>query len=288
MSERPSGWAAGYAAFAGVVLVIVGCFQACAELVAILNDEFFVVGAEWTFMSGVTTWGWIHLILGVVVLAAGFGILTGNAAARTVGVLVAELSAVVNFTWLPSPPRWSAKPARSRARRRGARSHSAESWRLCWAPSLPSSALGNRPRAGCSPSSRRGSAMATCPAACGGSCTSRRRRRGTPVEPCPSREGAELLEQVGQPLRFEEVRVVPSRELSTGPALLPCPRRHRSDRIPAQALDARGRASDERPGHPLDRTREVRRVGKRALRTSAGCDGGEAVPVGSAGVEQHS
>jgi hypothetical protein len=107
MSEEPSGWAAGYAAFAGVVLVIVGFFQACAGLVAILEDEFFVVGADWTFKFDVTTWGWIHLILGIVILVSGFGIFTGNAAARTVGVLVAGLSAVVNFLWLPWYPVWA-------------------------------------------------------------------------------------------------------------------------------------------------------------------------------------
>ncbi|MEI2696814.1 MAG: hypothetical protein V9E94_00225 [Microthrixaceae bacterium] len=106
MSEQPSSWAAGYAAFGGVMLVVVGFFQACAGLVAILEDEFFVVGAEWTFKFDVTTWGWIHLILGIVILASGFGIFTGNAAARTVGVIVAALSAVANFLWLPWYPIW--------------------------------------------------------------------------------------------------------------------------------------------------------------------------------------
>ena len=106
MSEQPSSWAAGYAAFGGVMLVVVGFFQACAGLVAILEDEFFVVGAVWTLKFDVTTWGWIHLILGIVILASGFGIFTGNAAARTVGVIVAALSAVANFLWLPLYPIW--------------------------------------------------------------------------------------------------------------------------------------------------------------------------------------
>ena len=89
------------------MLVVVGFFQAVAGLVALLNDEFFIVGAEWTFKFDITTWGWIHLILGVVLLASGFGIFTGNVAARTVGVLVAGLSAVVNFLWLPWYPVWA-------------------------------------------------------------------------------------------------------------------------------------------------------------------------------------
>ena len=107
MTDQTSGWAAGYAAFAGVMLVLVGFFQACAGLVAIIEDQFFVVGAEWTFKFDVTTWGWIHLILGIVVLASGFGIFTGNVAARTVGVIVAGISAAVNFLWLPWYPIWA-------------------------------------------------------------------------------------------------------------------------------------------------------------------------------------
>ncbi|MCZ7631085.1 MAG: hypothetical protein M5U19_19480 [Microthrixaceae bacterium] len=107
MSDEPSGWAAGYAAFAGVMLVVVGFFQTCAGVVALLEDEFFVVGPEWTFKSDVTTWGWIHLLVGIVVLISGFGIFTGNVAARTVGVIVAGVSAAVNFLWLPWYPIWA-------------------------------------------------------------------------------------------------------------------------------------------------------------------------------------
>ena len=104
MSEQPSAWAAGYAAFAGVVLVMIGFFQAVAGLVAIVDDEFYVVGQEYIFRFDVTTWGWIHLLVGVVVLISGFGIFSGNAAARTVGVIVAAVSGLAAFAWLPWYP----------------------------------------------------------------------------------------------------------------------------------------------------------------------------------------
>jgi hypothetical protein len=107
MSGRPSAWAAGYAAFAGVVLVMIGFFQAVAGLVAIIDDQFYVVGQEYIFQFDVTTWGWIHLIIGVVVLLSGFGIFSGNVAARTVGVLVAAISGVAAFMWLPWYPVWA-------------------------------------------------------------------------------------------------------------------------------------------------------------------------------------
>jgi len=107
MSERPSAWAAGYATFAGVVLVMVGFFQAIAGLVAIVDDQFYVVTQEWVFQFDTTTWGWIHLIVGVIVLLSGIGIFSGNVLARTVGVLAAGISAVVAFMWLPYYPVWA-------------------------------------------------------------------------------------------------------------------------------------------------------------------------------------
>jgi len=107
MSERPSAWAAGYATFAGVVLVMVGFFQAIAGLVAIVDDEFYVVTQEWVFEFDTTTWGWIHLIVGLIVLLSGIGIFSGNVLARTVGVLAAAVSAVVAFMWLPYYPVWA-------------------------------------------------------------------------------------------------------------------------------------------------------------------------------------
>ncbi len=107
MSETPSPWAAGYAAFAGVALVLIGLFQAAIGLVAIIDDKFYVVGSEYVFQFDVTSWGWIHLILGIVVLVSGFGVFFGNVAARTVGVLVAALSAFAAFLWLPWYPVWA-------------------------------------------------------------------------------------------------------------------------------------------------------------------------------------
>lgn len=106
MSEQPSAWAAGYAAFAGVVLIMVGFFQAVAGLAAIVDDTFYVVGREYVFQFDATTWGWIHLIIGLVVLLAGFGIFSGNVLARTVGVLAAAVSGLASSMWLPWYPVW--------------------------------------------------------------------------------------------------------------------------------------------------------------------------------------
>jgi len=107
MSDRPSAWAAGYSAFAGVVLVMIGLFQAIAGLVALIDDQFYVVTEEWVFQFDSTTWGWIHLVVGVVLVLAGIGIFTGNVLARTIGVFVALVSGVVAFMWVPYYPVWA-------------------------------------------------------------------------------------------------------------------------------------------------------------------------------------
>lgn len=107
MATQRSSWAVGYEAFAGIALIIIGFFHVIAGIVALVEDQFFVVGQKWVFEFDVTTWGWIHLIAGIVVFLSGIGIFYGNVAARTVGVIVAAISAVANFLWLPYYPIWS-------------------------------------------------------------------------------------------------------------------------------------------------------------------------------------
>ena len=107
-TERPrSGLAVGFIVFAGVAMVMIGAFHALQGLVALFNDDFYVVGQKWIFEFDLTTWGWIHLLVGLLVLAAGFFVFQGAVWARTVGIAVAAVSAVLNFMWLPHYPIWS-------------------------------------------------------------------------------------------------------------------------------------------------------------------------------------
>ena len=107
MAEKePSGWAIGFTAFASIIMILMGFLWIISGFVAILNEDFFVVTMRWIFRLDVTTWGWIHLIVGIIVLVAGFGLLTGSVWARIVGVIVAALAALVAFTWLPYYPVW--------------------------------------------------------------------------------------------------------------------------------------------------------------------------------------
>jgi hypothetical protein len=88
-------------------MITIGVFQAIAGLAAIIEDEFFVVTQNYTFDLDVTAWGWIHLIVGIVLVLAGFYLFTGSTWARIVGITLAILSAVANFFFIPYYPFWS-------------------------------------------------------------------------------------------------------------------------------------------------------------------------------------
>jgi len=107
-TEEYSGAAVGLTVFAAVMLIMIGIFQGIAAVAALVNDEFFVVGEEYIFTFDISTWGWIHLLIAALLIAAGVFLFRGAVWARTVGVVVATISAIVNFAWLPWYPIWGA------------------------------------------------------------------------------------------------------------------------------------------------------------------------------------
>jgi hypothetical protein len=101
------GWGAGFVIFAGVMMIILGVFHALEGLTAILQDKFFVTTPNYLISVDVSTWGWIHLIGGAIVAVAGFFVFSGAVWARAVGILLAALSAIANFLFIPYYPFWS-------------------------------------------------------------------------------------------------------------------------------------------------------------------------------------
>jgi hypothetical protein len=107
MSQQRSGAAVGWTMFAGIMMIMIGVFHAIAGLSGILKDDFFAVLPNYVLKFDVTTWGWIHLIGGIVIVLAGFAVFSGAVWARTVGVFIAAVSALVSFAWIPYYPIWS-------------------------------------------------------------------------------------------------------------------------------------------------------------------------------------
>ena len=75
-------------------------------LVALVDDEFYVTTPEYVLQLDTTAWGWIHMLIGIVLVASGVGVYSGNILARTVGVFVAGASMLSVFLWLPWYPFW--------------------------------------------------------------------------------------------------------------------------------------------------------------------------------------
>ena len=105
--KQPSGWAVGWAAFAGLLMIMMGFWWIISGFVALLDSEFYVVTLRWIFQFDISTWGWIHLILGIVILASGCGLFLGAVWARIVGVILAVLAGLLAFGWLPYYPVWA-------------------------------------------------------------------------------------------------------------------------------------------------------------------------------------
>jgi hypothetical protein len=102
-----SGWAMGGIAFAASVLLMVGIFQIIAGLVAIIDDNFYVVTSNYTFDLDTSAWGWVHLLIGVIVAATGWSLFARAAWAGVAAIFIAMLSAVANFFFIPYYPFWS-------------------------------------------------------------------------------------------------------------------------------------------------------------------------------------
>lgn len=107
MARGRSGVAVGFTYFAAIMMMLSGGFEILQGLSAIIKKNLYVVNKDYIYKINVNGWGWIHLILGVIVLLAGIALLGGAVWARIVGIAMAALIAIANFLWLPYYPVWA-------------------------------------------------------------------------------------------------------------------------------------------------------------------------------------
>jgi hypothetical protein len=105
--KEPSGLAIGMTLVAAAFMMIGGLFDFFEGLAALIRGQFFVVLPNYAFSISITGWGWVHLIMGVLVFATGAALLTDHLWARIAGVVIASLSAVMNFVLMPYYPLWA-------------------------------------------------------------------------------------------------------------------------------------------------------------------------------------
>ncbi|MEU9982653.1 hypothetical protein [Streptomyces sp. NPDC050856] len=93
--------------FAGVLMLVQGVLGMLQGIAGIAEDDVYERVGAYVFEFDVTAWGWIHLVLGLVVAAVGAGVLAGAGWAKATGVALAALAVIVNFIWLPYQPVWA-------------------------------------------------------------------------------------------------------------------------------------------------------------------------------------
>jgi hypothetical protein len=106
-SGTRQAWAFGGMIFAAALLVMNGIWQILLGIAAVAKGDFFVAAPNYLYNVNVSTWGWIHLALGAVMALVGFVLFSGAGWARAIGIVLAVLSAIANFFFLPYYPIWS-------------------------------------------------------------------------------------------------------------------------------------------------------------------------------------
>ncbi|MEE2058394.1 DUF7144 family membrane protein [Rhodococcus artemisiae] len=106
-SSAKQGIAAVTSMTAAIVMVTVGVIQLFQGIAAVAENEMFVVGVEYIYKFDLSAWGWIHIVLGVLVIVVGLALLTGAGWARMAAIVIGALVILANFLWLPYYPWWS-------------------------------------------------------------------------------------------------------------------------------------------------------------------------------------
>jgi hypothetical protein len=107
LGRTDNAWASGLTVFAGVLMVISGVWHVLVGIAALVRDVVFVVAPQYIYTVDLTAWGWLYLLLGILVAAAGVAVFSGQVWARVIGIGLAGLSLLANFVFLPHYPIWS-------------------------------------------------------------------------------------------------------------------------------------------------------------------------------------
>lgn len=105
-TKQPTGWV-GWIYFASIMMVLLGALQGIAGLAAIFKENYFVVTQTHLLVFNFKTWGWINLVLGIIILLAGLELLRGAVWARVIAVFLAILSFIANMGFVNAYPIWS-------------------------------------------------------------------------------------------------------------------------------------------------------------------------------------
>lgn len=103
---KVTGWV-GWIWFAGMMIILAGLFNLVSGIYAIIDDELYVTTRKGLLLFDLTGWGWVHLILGVLLLVTGIAVSVGKGWARLIAVILVMLNALTQLTWIMVNPWWS-------------------------------------------------------------------------------------------------------------------------------------------------------------------------------------
>ena len=106
-SDSTGAWAFGRGVFGAATMLILGVCQTLMGIAAVIQDEILAVARGYLYTVDTTIWGWVHIAIGVVAILLSLFIYRGARWARALGIIVAILTAVANFLFLPYYPFWS-------------------------------------------------------------------------------------------------------------------------------------------------------------------------------------
>jgi hypothetical protein len=89
------------------MLLINGTLGILQGATAVAKDKVYVTTPRYAYQFDLTSWGWIHIVLGALAIVVGAGLLADKVWARWAGVVIAALSLVFSFMWLPYYPVWA-------------------------------------------------------------------------------------------------------------------------------------------------------------------------------------
>lgn len=101
------GLAAGTTIGAGILLLVIGVLSVLQGISAVAADDLLVVGYDYIYKLNTTGWGWTHIVVGAIQIIVSIGLLKGSTWGRIAALIMAALSIVVNFLWIPYYPAWS-------------------------------------------------------------------------------------------------------------------------------------------------------------------------------------
>jgi hypothetical protein len=96
----------GLIIFAAVMLLVAGFWNLIQGITGIARSHVYIANAHYVF-GDLRSWGWVTLILSILMLLAGVGVLIGNQLARWFGVAVLGLDAIAQMFFIPAYPFWS-------------------------------------------------------------------------------------------------------------------------------------------------------------------------------------